>query len=123
MARRSTPVRRRALSLTSLIDVIFLLLLFFMLTTTFTRTGDLAFSVGGSGAISPDAPVFLRVDVATVSINGAPTPLEDAAAAVAALSPSPIVLISSQPGITAQRLADVLAALRGLSGARLHVLG
>ena len=48
---RSTR-RRRKLSMTSLIDVIFLLLLFFMLTSTFTRFAelDLAAASGGGGA-------------------------------------------------------------------------
>lgn len=123
MARRAAPLRRRALSLTSLIDVIFLLLLFFMLTTTFSRTADLAFSVGGAGSASPDAPVFLRLQIADLTINGTLTPLDEAATAIAALSQSATVLISPQAGVTAQRLADVLAALRGLTGAQLHVLG
>ena len=123
MARRAAPLRRRALSLTSLIDVIFLLLLFFMLTTTFTRTGDLPFSVGGAGAASSEPPIFLRLEVADMSINGKSTPLVEAAETIAALSQSATVLISPQPGVTAQRLVDVLAALRGLAGARLHVLG
>ena len=34
------PARRRRLPLTPLIDVIFLLLLFFMLSSTFTRFSD-----------------------------------------------------------------------------------
>jgi biopolymer transport protein ExbD len=111
------------LSLTSLIDVIFLLLLFFMLTTTFTRTGDLALSVGGAGGTTAEAPIFLRLAVDGLSVNGASIPLDQVATAIAALSPAPIVLISPQPGVTAQRLADVLTALQGLAGAQLHVLG
>lgn len=123
MPSRAAPLRRRALSLTSLIDVIFLLLLFFMLTTTFTRTGDLALSVGGAGGAATEAPIFLRLAVDDVSVNGASIPLDQVATAIAALSTTPIVLISPQPGVTAQRLADVLTALQGLAGAQLHVLG
>ncbi|WP_367714863.1 biopolymer transporter ExbD [Nitratireductor sp. GISD-1A_MAKvit] len=40
--------RRKPLSLTSLIDVIFLLLLFFMLSSTFTRFASVEIS-GGAG--------------------------------------------------------------------------
>ena len=41
--------RRRRLSMTSLIDVIFLLLLFFMLSSTFTRFAELELAAGGTG--------------------------------------------------------------------------
>ena len=41
--------RRRRLSMTSLIDVIFLLLLFFMLTSTFTRFSEVELTAAGSG--------------------------------------------------------------------------
>ena len=116
-------LRRRALSLTSLIDVIFLLLLFFMLTTTFTRTGDLALSVGGAGGSSTEPPIFLRLGAEDVSVNGAQIALDHIASTIADLSQTPVVLISPQQGVTAQRLADLLAALRGLAGAQLHVLG
>ncbi|HSF64459.1 MAG TPA: biopolymer transporter ExbD [Paracoccaceae bacterium] len=44
--------RRRALSLTSLVDVIFLLLIFFMLATTFTRTTDLPLAGGWPGQVA-----------------------------------------------------------------------
>lgn len=63
---------RRALSMTSLIDVIFLLLLFFMLSSTFTRyasvdLGPSGSASGGSGS-APTLLISLRAD--GVLVNG-----------------------------------------------------
>ncbi|HEX9857520.1 MAG TPA: biopolymer transporter ExbD [Paracoccaceae bacterium] len=123
------PIRRRALSVTSLIDVIFLLLLFFMLSSTFTRTGEIALGIGGGGeAMAKAVPVFLRLSAGDLLINGRPAELAGAAAAVRALgsaaAAAPIpVLVSLTPEVSAQRLADLLAALRAVPGARVQVLG
>ncbi|MEF2070127.1 biopolymer transporter ExbD [Consotaella aegiceratis] len=73
--------RRAALSMTSLIDVIFLLLLFFMLSSTFTRHQrvDIAPSVSGAGGGAPD--VLLRVGPnASFEVNGEVLPAEALAA-------------------------------------------
>ena len=125
MPARAAPFRRRPLSLTSLIDVIFLLLLFFMLTTTFTRTAELPLVAAGSGTGSVQtAPVFLRLAPEELTVNGQPAILEDALDRITALGPdTPQVLVSLAPGVTAQRLADLLALLRRQPGLRVQVLG
>ncbi|EKF43878.1 biopolymer transporter ExbD [Nitratireductor indicus] len=58
------PFRRRPLSLTSLIDVIFLLLLFFMLSSTFTRFARVEVSGGpASASVSGKTPdILIRLD-------------------------------------------------------------
>ncbi len=58
------PFRRRPLSLTSLIDVIFLLLLFFMLSSTFTRFAKVEVSGGpASASLSGKTPdILIRLD-------------------------------------------------------------
>ena len=127
MSDHTTPFRRRALSLTSLIDVIFLLLLFFMLTTTFSRTGELALAVGGGGGDGDSAEamlVFVRLGADTLTINGAQVAMAEAVAQITPLQgKTAIVLISAAPDATAQRLVDLLARLRGLPAARVQVLG
>jgi biopolymer transport protein ExbD len=125
MPAPAAPFRRRPLSLTSLIDVIFLLLLFFMLTTTFTRTAELPLVAAGSGTGSlQTAPVFLRLAPEDLTVNGQPVPLEDALDRIAALGPdTPRVLVSLAPGVSAQRLADLLALLRRQPGLAVQVLG
>lgn len=73
--------KRKPLSLTSLIDVIFLLLLFFMLTSTFTRFAKVEISGGPASASTGGKPpdVLIRVDdPAGWRINGQ-TLAEDAA--------------------------------------------
>jgi biopolymer transport protein ExbD len=119
------PFRRRTLSLTSLIDVIFLLLLFFMLTTTFTRNAELPLVAGGNGSgTAQTAPVFLRLAPEEVTVNGKTAPLDSVTDRIAALNQTtPQVLISLAPGVTAQRLADLLAHLRRQPGLRVQVLG
>lgn len=121
----SAPFRRRTLSLTSLIDVIFLLLLFFMLTTTFTRTAELPLVAGGNGtSTAQTAPIFLRLAPDEVTVNGQIAPLDIVTDRIAGLGQDdPQVLVSLAPGVTAQRLADLLGVLRHQLGLRVQVLG
>lgn len=114
--------------MTSLIDVIFLLLMFFMLSTTFTRTTELPLAAATSGtgvaADSGAAPVFLRLAEQGVTLNGQSIAPDQAAAAVQALAgPDARVLVAMMPGVTAQRLADLLVDLRAVPGLRVQVLG
>ena len=75
--RIDLPVRRHSrLSLTPLIDVIFLLLLFFMLSSTFSRYSEIGFGGGGSAtrpASQPDA--ILSVSQEEIKLNGLVSPL------------------------------------------------
>lgn len=116
--------RRRRLSMTSLIDVIFLLLLFFMLSSTFSRFGeiDLLSAASGQGGTGEDAPLFLRVDQERLSLNGQETDLEDLADALA-LKSETAVLVSLQGAPSSQRLVDVLVVLRRLPDLTVTVLG
>jgi biopolymer transport protein ExbD len=119
MARRAT-FRRRALSLTPLVDVIFLLLLFFMLTSTFSRYGEIELSAaagGGTGEAVTDA-AFVQLGLDRVTVAGRPVALED----LPALLEDRRVLVSLRDDVEAQRLIDVLAVLRGVPGLRLMVL-
>ena len=121
--------RRRALSLTSLIDVIFLLLLFFMLSSTFSRFAEveLAAATGGRSAEpSENKPTFLRLGQDEVSLNGQTYALSDLPGAFAELREEEEdalpVLISLQDDVTSQRLTDLLVALRPVQGLRVTVL-
>ncbi|HUE45995.1 MAG TPA: biopolymer transporter ExbD [Aestuariivirgaceae bacterium] len=89
-----TPVRRR-ISLTPLVDVIFLLLMFFMLSSTFARFADLdvarqSATPGESGFASSE-PAPLRGAIVSVSadlqvrVNGTATAPDDIAATLDAL--------------------------------------
>jgi biopolymer transport protein ExbD len=105
--------RRRRLSLTPLIDVIFLLLLFFMLTSTFTPFAELELGASAPGAAAPEAPpLFLRVQEEALSLNGRPVALEALVQEAAARGEDGGALLVSLAGeVSAQRLTDVLVAL------------
>lgn len=67
----AVPRRRRPLSLTSLIDVIFLLLLFFMLSSTFTRFGEVPVTGGRTTASAGKPPeVMIRLTESAWTVNG-----------------------------------------------------
>lgn len=119
------PRRRRRLSLTSLIDVIFLLLLFFMLTSTFSRFAEVELSAAApAGAPSETPPVFLRLSPEAVNVNGETVDLRalDTALAHDGQGVRP-VLVSLSGEVTSQRLADLLGALRGVPKVAPTVLG
>ncbi len=118
--RRRTA--RRRLSMTSLIDIIFLLLLFFMLSSTFSKFGLVPLPLGASGAVAPTAaPVFVKVEADTVTLNGDPVALKDLATALTQTDPVTAIL-SLGPDVTAQRLTDVLTAVRVVANLLLNVL-
>ncbi len=85
---RSPRKRRATLSMTSLIDVIFLLLLFFMLSSTISRFGEVKLSLGGAGAqtAAPDSKaqiILLRLTADGISLNGTPIETANARDAIA----------------------------------------
>ncbi|MCL3883374.1 biopolymer transporter ExbD [Marivita sp. GX14005] len=114
--------RRRRLSMTSLIDVIFLLLLFFMLTSTFSRYGEVELSGAARGAAGgDDAPLFLSVDESTLRLNGEPVAMNALPQRLAARGERRL-LVSLSGEVISQRLIDVLAVLRGVDGLAVTVL-
>lgn len=115
--------------MTSLIDVIFLLLLFFMLSSTFSKFAEVDLAAAGSGATptTDTRPMFLSLAPDSLRLNGTDHPLETLAAVLAAEkgetdTPLPVIVALGE-GVTAQRLTDVLAILRGQPGLAVTVLG
>ncbi|MBN9889407.1 biopolymer transporter ExbD [Pelagibaca abyssi] len=115
--------------MTSLIDVIFLLLLFFMLTSTFTRFSEVELTSGGTGAApsASERPLFLQLGPESARLNSADIVLDSLAEALAEQrgegSEARRLLVALQPGVTAQRLTDLLVILRGVPGFTPTVLG
>lgn len=123
--------RRRKLSMTSLIDVIFLLLLFFMLSSTFSKFAEVELTAGGAGAATSSTarPLFLQLGPETARLNSAELALEALPEALAERragaedeEPQPLI-VSLQPGVSAQRLTDLLVVLRGVPGFTPAILG
>lgn len=81
----SAPRSKARIGLTPLIDVVFILLLFFMLTSTFVeRTAvDVSTPSTAPSAADPADILRIRLDTAGAYLNGAPVPVETLAAALA----------------------------------------
>lgn len=118
--------RSRRLSMTSLIDVIFLLLLFFMLSSTFSRFAEVEIAAGGPGrsgqANAKDRLLFLRLTGTGLTLNGQAVAQEALGVAVQKREPGTMVLVSVAVGVTAQALTDVLVTLRQQPGLNISVL-
>lgn len=107
--------------MTSLIDVIFLLLLFFMLTSTFSKYGEIELSNATSGDASSDTPqdrAFVQLGAERLVLNGAPVTLAELTSQVTAGQ----VLVSLDADATAQHVVDFLVELRGRDGLSVLVL-
>jgi biopolymer transport protein ExbD len=130
IALSPTPRRRRP-GLTPMIDIVFLLLVFFMLAARFgteAETIPLA-PAGGGGEAEEEAPAYegapRLVDVGPdfVRLNGVRLGEEEIAAALAPLMPSAeaVVVMRAVEGAPVQRTVDMLDRL-GAAGIRRVVL-
>ena len=113
--RHNTRRMRRAIGLTSLIDVIFLLLLFFMLASSFTRYQVTPVNAGVSGGGADLRPALLRVHGDTrIDLNGEQIlPAElDARLATLQQGETRAVAIWTGPSATVQDLVTAVTAIR-----------
>ena len=116
-ALRFEPVRRRRrlVSLTPMIDVVFLLLVFFMLVSRFAleNAAELKAAHGGGAVQLYGPPRIVRIAPEEILLNGARITLEALVPALVALAPSPdaAIVIQIEEGVDVQQLVDVLDAL------------
>ncbi len=114
--------------MTSLIDVIFLLLLFFMLSSTFSQFSEIqlfAANAGTSGSATPNAPLFVRLSEDAVQLNGQEfdlTTLNDGITALRNSETQTVVIAPQKDTATAQRLVDTLVVLAKLPDLNIVVL-
>ncbi|WP_253279819.1 biopolymer transporter ExbD [Phaeobacter sp. 11ANDIMAR09] len=127
MPVKLTPPKRGRMSMTSLIDVIFLLLLFFMLTSTFSKYGEVELMAAGRATASQERQrLFVTLGQEQVTLNGQPVDLERIADLVRSQpqdGQGHLVLISPDEAASSQRLVDLLAALRKVENLQTVVLG
>ena len=117
--------RRKRASITSLIDVIFLLLLFFMLASTFSKFSELDISAAGPGSAASETPdiLELRIGAHHLHLNGAVLPAHGWAEAVRAKqTDNTVVALSVDESISTQRMTDVLVELNEISGLQVYVV-
>ncbi len=111
------PMRRHRrsgrMSLTPLIDCVFILLVFFMLQTNFLRPRAIEFSQSASSAGAPNDSTMIAVDLhdnGSVWLNGGESSI-DALRAYAARISSPEetrVMLAVDPDVILQRAVDVM---------------
>lgn len=104
---------RRRLNLTPMIDVVFLLLVFFMMVSRFGGLHGMPLAVAGQGGgawVGP--PRLVEVRAEGVTLNG--VAVGDLAAALAPLMASPAdpVVLRAADGADVQRLVAVMEGLR-----------
>ncbi|GAA0777452.1 biopolymer transporter ExbD [Roseibium denhamense] len=120
------PKKHKPISLTPLVDVIFLLLLFFMLSSTFTKFGQVEIGAppasGGAGAM-PKAILTVRPE--GLRLNGSPIAdemLEDQAGTLMAKDIDNILVLVRGESTT-QQLVTVMSVLRNVEGLTVTVAG
>jgi len=119
--------RRSLISLTPLIDVVFILLVFFMLASSFVEWRSIDLAEAGPAAATPseDAALLLRVGAdGGVVIDGEAhdaAALDARLARIAGEDPARRLAVQPEPGVPLQTVVDVLEAATeaGLSGVSL----
>lgn len=109
------PRPRRKPSLTPMIDVVFLLLVFFMLAARFGQDMALPLSTAGGGDITWNgAPRLVTVQPETLLLNGTPVTAQTLADTLRPLMPTPSAPVLLRPGATTDlaRLVTVIDTLR-----------
>ncbi len=108
---RAAPRRRP--SLTPMIDVVFLLLIFFMLAAQIGRDASLPVSAGGGAEGWSGPPRLVDIAPDRLALNGRPVALDELPGALGALveARSDTVVLRPVEGADVQRLIDVAEAL------------
>ena len=129
MIQLNTIVRRRRPSLTPMIDVVFLLLIFFMLVARFgiDKVIDINLpSALGHNFQYEGAPRLVEIKSGKiVSLNGTEIPLDQLSSKLSKLMPNPNALIILRSSVEAntQDLLDVLLYLKSEKIMNVSVLG
>lgn len=113
--------------MTSLIDIIFLLLLFFMLSSTFSRFADVELGASGRGdpARQASVPAFLKLTADRLLLNGTELTSQTLPGAVERLkSESGVnaIILSVDETANSQQLVDTLLVLRRSAGISLQIV-
>ena len=123
MLNLAHQTRRRRIGLTPMIDVVFLLLVFFMLAARFGITDAIPVTLsGGSAQLYDGPPRLITVLPDAVRVNGI-----DTADPVASLTPlmgteTDIILLRARDGASVQHLLDAMGTLRRAGWTNLVVL-
>ena len=129
MIQLNTIIRRRRPSLTPMIDVVFLLLIFFMLVARFgvDKVIDINLpSALGQSSQYEGAPRLVEIKSGNmVSLNGTQISLDQLSSKLSQLMPSPnaLIIVRSSAEANTQDLLDVLLYLKSEKIMNVSVLG
>ena len=129
MIQLNTVIRRRRPSLTPMIDVVFLLLIFFMLVARFgvDKVIDINLpSALGNNSQYEGAPRLVEIKSGNiVSLNGTQISLDQLSSKLSQLMPSPnaLIIVRSSAEANTQDLLDVLLYLKSEKIMNVSVLG
>ena len=129
MIQLNTVIRRRRPSLTPMIDVVFLLLIFFMLVARFgvDKVIDINLpSALGQSSQYEGSPRLVEIKSGNlVSLNGFDFPLDQLSSKLSQLMPSPnaLIILRSSAEANTQDLLDVLLYLKSEKIMNISVLG
>lgn len=118
MRLNDNPHKRSAVSLTPLIDVVFLLLIFFMLASTFLRFSAMPISGASGGGSAKGLQEIVLIQVhpdETLTINGSPLPVSQMLTRIDELIAQGMTRAVVRPAkdATVQDLVRVLELARG----------
>ncbi|MBA1147248.1 biopolymer transporter ExbD [Ectothiorhodospiraceae bacterium WFHF3C12] len=119
---------RVLISLTPLIDVVFILLVFFMLASSFLdwRSIDLHAAQADQPEDTHGATMLIQVTPDGLRLGGRPASQDELVAIVqrrAGADPGLRILVRPAPGVPLQRTIDVLDAVRAAGANRLSLVG
>ena len=115
---------RRRPSLAPMIDVVFLLLVFFMLASQFGRDAALPLIVGGEGAAYVGPPRLVQIGEESLTLNGVAVEVDGLAARLAPLmqTPDDIVVLRADESASLQRLVTVAGLLRAMGYSQIAIV-
>ena len=116
------PRPPRRISLTPMIDVVFLLLVFFMLASRFGSDMQISLNAaGGDAAAYSGPPRLVRIEETGLRLNGVALPEDALIEELGRLTETPedVIVLRSDEAVTLQRLVAVMDRLRAGGFARL----
>lgn len=116
--------RARGPGLTPMIDVVFLLLVFFMLASRFGREGVIEVAPAGPGAALSGPPRLVDIRPGGLALNGVTLDEAGLAAALGALGlgPEDVIVLRPRDGADLQRVVAVMEALGAAGFGRLALV-
>ena len=106
--------RARTPGMTAMIDVVFLLLVFFMLAARFGVEGGVELGLSGQGGDYSGPPRLISISPSSVTLNGSDVALAELPDALAPLTSKAddIVVLRPVDGATLQQVMDVMSILQ-----------